>query len=61
MEPTHRFFLSAHAVRRIAQRGIQPEALSLVLEYGESFNAGRRCSYYQVSKVALRKLANTGV
>lgn len=61
MEPTHRFFYSAHAIRRIAQRGIQPEALSLLLEYGDSFNAGQHCSYYQVSKATLRRLANTGV
>jgi len=61
MGPRYRFIYSAHATRRIAQRGIQPEALSLLLEYGESFNAGQQCSYYQVSQTTLRQLANTGV
>ncbi len=61
MGTTNHFFFSAHAVRRIAQRGIQSEALRLLLDYGESFNAGQHCSYYQVSKATLRRLANTGV
>lgn len=59
MQSTFRY--SHHAICRIAQRGISSVALQLILEHGETFYAGRGCSYVQLSKATLRRLSAEGV
>lgn len=54
------FSYSCHAICRLAQRGISSEAMKVLLEYGETFNAGQGCSYVQVSKAALKILSAEG-
>lgn len=51
------FRYSRHAMCRLAQRGISTQAMRVLLNHGDSFHAGRGCSYVQLSRSALRLLA----
>ena len=55
VQPAYRY--SRHAICRLAQRGISAEAMRLLLECGETYNAGKGCSYVQLSRADLRSLA----
>lgn len=58
VQPAYRY--SRHAICRLAQRGISAEAMRLLLECGETYNAGKGCSYVQLSRADLRSLAAEG-
>ncbi len=51
---------SRHAICRLAQRGVSAEAMRILLEHGRIYNAGQGCSYVQLSRADLRRLAAEG-
>ena len=51
---------SRHAICRLAQRGVSTEAMRVLLEHGEIYNAGQGCSYVQLSRADLGRLAADG-
>ena len=51
---------SRHAICRLAQRGVSAEAMRILLEHGRTYNAGQGCSYVQLSRADLRRLAADG-
>lgn len=60
MQMQSAYSFSRHAICRIAQRGISAEAMSVLLDHGDAYNAGQGCSYVQLSKAALRRLSAEG-
>ena len=54
------FMLSAHAATRMAQRGIRPEILDVVLLHGTPTKAQRACEEFSLLERAARQLVTTG-
>lgn len=54
------FMLSEHAATRMAQRGIRPEILDVVLLHGTATKAKRACEEFSLLERAARQLVTTG-
>lgn len=48
--------LTSHARERIAQRGLSPDEVRLIRDYGESRNAGDGARKFALSRRSLREL-----
>lgn len=60
MQTQSAYRYSRHASCRLAQRGISAEAMHVLLEHGVTYDAGQGCSYVQLSRADLRRLAAEG-
>ena len=49
--------LTKHAMKQAQRRGIEPEAIDLVLSYGEDIQAARGCRIYRLPYRELQYLA----
>ncbi len=60
MQVQSAYSYSRHAICRLAQRGVSAEAMRILLEHGSIYNAGQGCTYVQLSRADLSRLAAEG-
>ena len=60
MQAQSAYRYSQHAICRLAQRGVSAETIRMLLEHGRIYDAGQGCSYVQLSRADLSRLAAEG-